>query len=76
MYLAGHTHGGQVRIPLYGALVTFSRYGKVFEMGEDHIEGTTLYVSRRLGMEGLGLPRVCFLCPPEIVVIDLSPIED
>jgi predicted MPP superfamily phosphohydrolase len=35
----------------------------------------TLYVSRGLGMEGMGLPRLRFLCPPEIVAIDLGPME-
>jgi uncharacterized protein len=73
LYFAGHTHGGQVRLPFYGALITFSDYGKKYEMGEYHVGPTTLYVSRGIGMEGLGLPRVRFLCPPEIVVVDLNP---
>jgi predicted MPP superfamily phosphohydrolase len=73
LYLAGHTHGGQIRLPFYGALVTFSKYGKQYEMGLYHVESTYLYVTRGIGMEGLGLPRVRFLCPPEIVVIELSP---
>lgn len=28
LYLCGHTHGGQVRLPLYGALLTHSKFGK------------------------------------------------
>ena len=76
LYLAGHTHGGQVRLPLYGALVTFSVYGKKFESGLYEINQTRLYVSRGLGMEGLNLPRVRFLCPPEIVLINLGPKAD
>lgn len=75
LYLAGHTHGGQVRLPFYGALITFSEYGKAFEMGEYHLDTTTLYVSRGLGMEGLGLPRIRFLAPPELVLIELSSLE-
>lgn len=75
LYLAGHTHGGQVRLPFYGALITFSEYGKAFEMGKYHLDTTTLYVSRGLGMEGLGLPRIRFLAPPELVLIELSSLK-
>jgi uncharacterized protein len=72
LYFAGHTHGGQVRLPFYGALVTSSRYGKKYEMGLYQVGPTTLYVSRGIGMEGLTLPRVRFLCPPELVIMDLG----
>ncbi len=72
LYLAGHTHGGQIRLPFYGAIVTFSAYGKQYEMGQYTLGPTTLYVSRGLGLEGLGLPRVRFLCPPEMVVVNLK----
>ena len=70
LYLAGHTHGGQIRLPFYGAFVTMSRYGKQYEMGLYQVGDTELYVSRGLGMEGGLAPRARFLCPPEIVVID------
>lgn len=72
LYLAGHTHGGQIRLPFYGALATFSAYGKQYEMGEYWVGGTTLYVSRGLGMEGWDAPRMRFLCPPELVVVELG----
>jgi predicted MPP superfamily phosphohydrolase len=71
-YLAGHTHGGQVRLPLYGALVTFSAYGKRFEMGRYTVGSTTLYVSRGIGMEGANLPRVRFLCRPELELLSVG----
>ena len=71
LYLAGHTHGGQVALPLYGALVTLSRYGKRFEAGLYHVGETALYVSRGIGMEGGTAPRVRFWARPEIAVIDL-----
>ena len=73
LYLTGHTHGGQVRLPFYGALFTNSIYGKTFEMGRYQLDETTLYVSRGLGFTGGIAPRVRFLCPPEIVAIDLVP---
>lgn len=72
-YLAGHTHGGQIRLPFYGALITGSRFGKTYESGLYSLEHTQLYVSRGIGMEGLGMPRARFLCPPEAVLIQLEP---
>ena len=67
LYLAGHTHGGQIRLPRFGAILTASKYGKRYEAGLYQVALTQLYVSRGIGMEGLGMPRVRFLCPPEIV---------
>ncbi len=72
LYLAGHTHGGQIRLPLYGALVTSSRFGKRYEMGRYEAGRTVLYVNRGLGVEGLGAPRARFLAPPEIVLWTLG----
>jgi predicted MPP superfamily phosphohydrolase len=73
LYLSGHTHGGQVRLPFYGALYTKSRYGKIFEMGLYQVGETTLFVSRGLGFTGGMAPHIRFLSPPEIVTIDLIP---
>ncbi|MCJ7623883.1 MAG: metallophosphoesterase [Anaerolineaceae bacterium] len=72
LQLSGHTHGGQVRLPAYGALFTGSLYGKRFEAGRYEIGEMTLYVSRGIGMEGAGAPRVRFLCPPEIILWEIS----
>ncbi|HEY4690654.1 MAG TPA: hypothetical protein VIK33_15170, partial [Anaerolineae bacterium] len=71
LVLCGHTHGGQVRLPIFGALFTGSVYWKRYEMGEYREGGTTMYVSRGIGMEGKGMPRMRFLCPPEIELIEL-----
>ncbi len=73
LYLAGHTHGGQVALPLYGALVTYSAYGKRFESGLHRVGETTLYVNRGIGMDGMGAPRVRFCARPELTIIELSP---
>ncbi len=72
LYLCGHTHGGQIRLPLLGALVTSSAFWKRYEMGRYEEAETTLYVSRGLGMEGMGAPRARFLSPPEIVLWTIS----
>lgn len=70
--LSGHTHGGQVRLPWFGALVTSSLYGKAFEMGRYQVAGLTLYVTRGIGLEGSAAPRARFLCPPELVVWEVG----
>jgi uncharacterized protein len=75
LYLAGHTHGGQVALPVYGALLTFSKFDKRFESGRYEIEKTTLYVNRGIGMEGGRAPRVRFWARPEITVFDIMPAE-
>lgn len=70
LMLAGHTHGGQVRLPFYGALVTLDRFGKRWESGLFDERGVRLVVSRGLGCEP-GIPEMRFCCPPEVVAIDL-----
>jgi predicted MPP superfamily phosphohydrolase len=70
LMLAGHTHGGQIRLPCYGALITLDKYGKRWESGLFQDHGVTLIVSRGIGCEP-NVPEMRFLCPPEIIVIDL-----
>ena len=72
LYVCGHTHGGQLRLPLLGALFTASHYGRQFSMGRYRIGHMTLYVTRGLGMEGFGAPRARFLCPPELVFWEIT----
>ncbi|HLF93755.1 MAG TPA: metallophosphoesterase [Planctomycetota bacterium] len=71
LFLCGHTHGGQVRLPLWGAVITLSKYHKRYECGLYDVEGVPMYVSRGVGCEGSSAPRVRFLCRPEVAVIDL-----
>jgi predicted MPP superfamily phosphohydrolase len=72
LYLAGHTHGGQWRVPGFGAIVTSSRYWKRFEAGLYQEGDSHLYVSRGLGMEGFGTPRARVFCQPEVVLLNLA----
>ncbi len=71
LYLTGHTHGGQIRLPFYGAMMTLSDYGKKYESGLFREGDTTMYVSRGIGTEDDGLLRARFLCPPEITYIEI-----
>lgn len=73
LYLCGHTHGGQVRLPLIGPILTSSQLGRRYVMGHYHEGSTHLYVSRGVGLEGLSAPRVRLMAPPEITLVTLHP---
>ncbi len=76
LLLAGHTHGGQVRLPFYGPLLTLTAVPRSWAVGVTDLgDGRTLVVSRGIGMERGQAPRLRFLCRPELVVIDLEPGE-
>ena len=68
--LAGHLHGGQIRIPFFGAIMTPSGYGDRYSKGEVIIEdGKKMIVTRGIGNSIL---NVRFCCIPEIVVIEFE----
>jgi predicted MPP superfamily phosphohydrolase len=73
LYLCGHTHGGQVRLPVIGPILTSSQLGRRYVMGHYRLGRTHLYVSRGIGLEGLSAPRVRFLSPPEMTLVMLMP---
>lgn len=62
LVLAGHTHGGQIRLPLLGALATPNGSGR-YEQGLYRFARTVMYVNRGLGVASI---HARFLCPPEI----------
>jgi len=66
--LAGHTQGGQVRIPWVGPLVTDTHLGRRFADGLVSLPGGLMFVTR-----GIGTTRIPirFLCPPEAVLLTL-----
>lgn len=68
LVLSGHTHGGQVRLPVVGALYTRSKLGKRFIAGWNQLDGTQIYVSRGIGKV---LLPVRVGCPPEITSLNL-----
>jgi uncharacterized protein len=71
LVLAGHTHGGQVVLPLFGPPATAMRLPRRYAGGLNDFNGTPLHVSRGVGMErGFAVP-IRFLCPPEICVLDV-----
>ena len=64
------THGGQVALPFYGAMLTMSRYDKKYEAGRYEVGKTTLYVNRGIGFEP-HFARVRFASRPELTIIDI-----
>lgn len=72
LQLSGHTHGGQIRLPGFGALYTASFYGKLLEGGLYRLKQMTLFVTRGIGLEGASAPRVRLFCPPEIAIFTLQ----
>ncbi len=68
LFLAGHTHGGQVRFPIIGTVVHTSDFGDRYEAGHVFENGHHLFVTTRIGTS---IVPVRFLVPPEIVLLTL-----
>jgi uncharacterized protein len=68
LVLSGHTHGGQIRLPLVGALRNPSQ-GNLYEEGLRRRPWTQVYVSRGVGT--IHLPAR-FLCRPEVAILELT----
>ncbi|MCJ7665174.1 MAG: metallophosphoesterase, partial [Actinobacteria bacterium] len=66
---AGHTHGGQVRLPFIGAIISGCRIKTRFASGLFYLQKMVLYISRGLG-EGK-YSQFRFYCPPEASIITI-----
>ena len=74
LLIAGHTHGGQLRLPFIGPVYVHSKIPRKWAAGMTDLSGNRkLVVSRGIGMERGFAPRIRFLCRPELVVIRLVP---
>jgi predicted MPP superfamily phosphohydrolase len=58
-------------MPFWGALFTASAAARRLAKGTHQLGTTLLHTSRGLGMEGAGAPRMRFLCPPEVTLVEL-----
>jgi len=77
LLVAGHTHGGQVALPFFGPPITLTQVPRAWASGRTQLDaGRTLIVSRGVGLERGYAPRLRFLCPPQIVIIDLTPLPE
>ncbi|MDN4072321.1 metallophosphoesterase [Fictibacillus terranigra] len=68
LQLSGHSHGGQIRLPLFGPIVT-SKMGRKYHSGLYQAENKFLYTNRGMGTTHLPFR---FFCRPEITSITLK----
>lgn len=68
LILSGHSHGGQIRVPFYGALIVPWGVGR-YDMGFFETKGGPLYVNAGLGT--LSPYGVRFNCPPEVTLVTM-----
>ncbi|MHB9753008.1 metallophosphoesterase [Streptomyces sp. BYX5S] len=75
LVLAGHTHGGQLCIPFYGALVTNCDLdrARVKGLSTHESEGNTSYLHVSAGCGTNRYTPVRFACPPEATLLTLAP---
>jgi uncharacterized protein len=73
LLLAGHTHGGQLRLPGYGTIVTNCGIDRHRAMGLSRNGDSWLHVSAGLGTSPTAPVR--FWCRPEASILDLVPHE-
>ena len=71
LVLAGHTHGGQVCVPFYGALTTNCELPRRMARGLHRYGDAWLHVSAGLGTHPTAPVR--FACPPEASILTLVP---
>lgn len=69
LMLAGHTHGGQVWLPILGRPIIPSSYGQKYAYGHIRDQGLDMFVTSGVGTSILPFR---FLVPPEIAVITLK----
>ncbi|HKQ52845.1 MAG TPA: metallophosphoesterase [Pyrinomonadaceae bacterium] len=69
--LAGHTHGGQVRLPLVGRLKVPSEFGQRYAAGHVVENGRHLFVTTGIGTS---IIPVRFMVPPEVVFLTLKTV--
>lgn len=74
LVVAGHTHGGQIRLPGVGALVTNSSIPRRMARGVTRLGHTYVHVSAGLGTSKFAPFRL--FCRPEATLLELRPRAD
>jgi len=68
LILCGHTHGGQIRLPSVGAVVTQTRVSRKYSWGLSRKRGTLMFTTSGVGWTFIPLR---LNCPAEVVSITL-----
>ena len=68
LVLTGHTHGGQVRLPIIGAVISWSKVPLKSASGLFRHNGTIMHISPGIGTATLPMR---FLCRPEATLLEL-----
>jgi predicted MPP superfamily phosphohydrolase len=66
--LAGHTHGGQVWLPIVGAPLVPSSVGQRYTRGHVTEEGVDMFVTSGVGTSILPFR---FMVPPEVAIVTI-----
>ena len=69
LLLAGHTHGGQVWVPIMGSPIVPSSYGQKYAAGHVNDRGLDMFITTGIGTSILPFR---FMVPPEIAVITIN----
>lgn len=67
---SGHSHGGQVRLPVFGPMITHTMMGRPYASGLKKIQGALCSISR--GMGGGRHLFIRLLCRPEAIVMQVT----
>jgi uncharacterized protein len=73
LLLAGHTHGGQVCVPFYGALVTNCALARHMAKGLHRWPESAAWLHVSAGVGTHPTAPVRFACPPEATILTLVP---
>jgi predicted MPP superfamily phosphohydrolase len=74
LFVAGHTHGGQIVVPFFGPPMTLTQLPRFIAAGGLHrFRDNRIFVSRGSGLERTSAPRIRFLCRPEVAVLTIPP---
>jgi len=72
LFLCGHTHGGQIQMPLIGTICPYYDIIGKYQLGDYRYESTTMIINGGLGMEGGScVVRIRFGVRPDVGIVEI-----